>query len=269
MKLDQGWVADLPVPGHSLQPPVRAAGQALPWFADEAAAREAQRFATLNWQARSQLPGTLDDAGQVLPFSFNGIVDLLPKLADDGVTFSVRGQLLDRLPANFVGAGEPLATTPGEPTVEWLSGPAQPLGGGRFRLAPGRAGGPIYVALRQSGTADVRAVVQPVHIESYKLKHDAGRAQTLTFDQPPDAPVGTASLPLHATSDAGLPVNLYVESGPAVIDGDRLVFTGVPPRAKLPLAVTVVAWQWGRGGAAPVRTAEPVKRVLRLTAAEG
>lgn len=269
LRLDQGWVADLPVPGHALKPPARAAGQPLAWFLDEASALEAQSFAAINWQAQSQLPGTLDEDGKVLPFAFNGIVDFLPKLADDGVTFTVRGQLLDRLPANFVGAGEPLATTPGEPTVEWLSGPAQPLGGGRFRLVPGRAGGPIYVALRQRGTADVRAVVQPIHIEYYKLKHNAGRAQTIAFDPLPDVRVGTASLPLHATSDAGLPVSFYVESGPAVIDGDRLAFTGIPPRAKLPLAVTVVAWQWGRGGAAPVRTAEPVKRVLRLTAAAG
>ena len=56
---------------------------------------------------------------------------------------------------------------------------------------------------------------------------------------------GTLSLPLQAVSSAGLPVKFYVEAGPAMIKNNRLVFTRIPPRAKFPIAVTVVAWQWG------------------------
>ena len=60
------------------------------------------------------------------------------------------------------------------------------------------------------------------------------------------------------TSDCGLPVYYYVKEGPAEIEGNKLVFTRIPPRSKFPLKVTVVAWQYGLAG--EVQTAEPVER---------
>jgi hypothetical protein len=49
-----------------------------------------------------------------------------------------------------------------------------------------------------------------------------------------------------------------VKEGPAEIDGNKLVFTPIPPRSKYPLKVTVVAWQYGLAG--KVQTAEPIER---------
>lgn len=69
---------------------------------------------------------------------------------------------------------------------------------------------------------------------------------------------GTETISLHATSDCGLPVYYYVKEGPAEIEGNKLVFTRIPPRSKFPLKVTVVAWQYGLAG--EVQTAEPVER---------
>jgi hypothetical protein len=40
-------------------------------------------------------------------------------------------------------------------------------------------------------------------------------------------------------------VKFYVEIGPAIIENNRLVFTGIPPNARFPVEVKVVAWQWG------------------------
>ena len=68
----------------------------------------------------------------------------------------------------------------------------------------------------------------------------------------------TETISLHATSDCGLPVYYYVKEGPAEIEGNKLVFTRIPPRSKFPLKVTVVAWQYGLAG--EVQTAEPVER---------
>jgi hypothetical protein len=64
----------------------------------------------------------------------------------------------------------------------------------------------------------------------------------------PDQHVGTKSLRLRARSDANAPVFYYVREGPAEVDGDILTFTKIPPRAKFPVKVTVVAWQWGHDG---------------------
>jgi hypothetical protein len=48
-----------------------------------------------------------------------------------------------------------------------------------------------------------------------------------------------------------------------VIDGNKLTFTKIPPKAKLPIKVTVVAWQYGVTN--KVQTAEPVEVTFNLT----
>jgi hypothetical protein len=268
VQITDGFVADLPVPGHENKP-IAPAGtaDALPWYFDQDTAREAQAMATINWTAETQLPGCLDDDGMALPFNFNGIIDMKPtRMEPDGITFTLHGTMLDRIPAGFIAAGEQLAMTPGEPTAEWLCGSAAPLGCNRFRIAPGRVGGPIYLALRKEGTDTIRSVVQPIHIELHALRNNDGRAQSITFALPPDVKFGTASLPLQATSDAGLPVSYYVESGPAVVQDSTLIFTALPPRSRFPVAVTVAAWQWGRATEPKIKTAEIVKRTIRITA---
>jgi hypothetical protein len=51
-----------------------------------------------------------------------------------------------------------------------------------------------------------------------------------------------------------------VREGPAEVDGDTLKFTAIPPKAKFPVKVTVVAWQHGRSSEPKLKTAEPVAR---------
>jgi hypothetical protein len=88
-----------------------------------------------------------------------------------------------------------------------------------------------------------------------------GADQHITFPEIPEQKAGTKSLTLPATSDAGLPVQYYIREGPAEIDGNVLKFTPIPPRAKFPVKVTVVAWPWGH---AKVKTAEPVERTFSI-----
>lgn len=70
---------------------------------------------------------------------------------------------------------------------------------------------------------------------------------------------------LNAVSSANVPVYYYVREGPAEIEGNTLRFTAIPPRAKFPLRVTVVAWQWGRSIEPKLKTADPVERSFNLT----
>jgi hypothetical protein len=268
IRIENGFVADLPVPGHEGQPVKPAsANDALPWFFDKAMAQEAQAIAAINWKAETQLPGCLDDDGKVLPFNFNGIVDMRPtKMEADGITFTLQGKMLERIPTNFVAAGERLATTPGVPTAEWLCGNVVPLGANRFRIAPGRAAGTVYLALRKEGTDAIRSVVQPIHLELHQMRNAEGKAQTITFNAIPDVKAGTVSIPLQAKSDAGLPVSYYVDAGPAIILDNKLVFTKIPPRSHFPIEVTVVAWQWGQATEPKVKTANPVKQTFKIGA---
>lgn len=269
-----GFVADLPVPGHEGKPitPAATAGTAaLPWYFDEASAKEAQAFAAINWKAETQLPVFIDGEGRGLPHDFNGITNFKTLAFEaDGLTFTVRGALADTIPAGFLHASEPLAKTPAAPTVEWLSGPIEPLGEGRFRIALDRVwlgGGATYVALRQPGSDTVRGIVQPAGLDLRgALRNKDGAPQKITFAPLPDVRAGTPPIPLAATADSGLPVSFFVVAGPAVIRDGRLVLTRIPPRSKFPVEVTVAAWQWGRGTEPKIKMAEIVRQTFRITA---
>jgi hypothetical protein len=149
--------------------------------------------------------------------------------------------------------------------VEWTSGCIEPLGNGTFRVAVDRNWPSVatYMAVRQPGTAGVRGVVQPAGINLRDMNSE-GKAQKITFDAIPDVKAGTASIPLKAVSDSELPVRFFVDAGPAVIEGDKLVFTKIPANAKLPLTVTVGAWQFGRWEEPKVKKAEIVKQSFQI-----
>jgi hypothetical protein len=284
VSFEAGCLADLPVPGHENRPATEVAKTApdargVPWYFDRASAEEAQAIARINWKAQTQLPAFADKEGKVFPYTFNGITWLpinkkpedkpgsLPtpvlETEPDGITFTLKGVLLDAIPPNFVGAGELLAKSPGTPTVEWLCGCVEPLGNSRWRMALDRTWpSPIYIAVRHAGTGDIRAIVQPGQIA--RDNHSEGAPQKITFDAIPDVKAGTKEIPLLAKSDAGLPVKFFVVVGPATVEGDRLVFTQIPPRTKYPVSVTVAAWQWGRGTEPKIRTAEIVKQTFQV-----
>jgi len=266
--LNAGFLAHLPLtPGEDLRIiPYAVASpeeRKRAWFFTESLAREAQDISRTNWQANTQLVGLVPvENCESKPFSFNSVTELLVVTES---TFSVKGTLLPEIPDGFVGAGEKLASTPGEPVVEWICGPYAPVGNGTFRVALDRtwkSGGGNYLIARKDGDDKVRTSVQPCAVKLVENKE--GTPQVLTFDKIPDVPAGTVSVPLSAKSDSGLPVQFSVLTGPAVIENGNLVFTPIPPRAKFPVEVTVAAWQWGRPTDPKVRMSEFVKQTFRI-----
>jgi len=77
--------------------------------------------------------------------------------------------------------------------------------------------------------------------------------------------VSPLPLKLKATSNASVPVYYYIREGPAEMDGDTLKITGIPSRAKFPMKVTVVSWQYGRSIDPKLQTAQPVERTFHIT----
>ena len=152
------------------------------------------------------------------------------------------------------------------PHFKWVCGPVIPLGEYRFQITMDRSGlqasGAILRVIHP-GDANYRLSTNPAMLKLVPNK--AGKPQKITFDSIPDQKIGVEEIPLHATSDSGMPVQFFVKVGPAEIHGEKLVFTPIPPRSKLPLAVTVVAWQWGRTSEPAVQTAAVVERSFRLT----
>jgi len=105
--------------------------------------------------------------------------------------------------------------------------------GNKFRVALDRTWpAATYLAVRHPGTDKIRAVVQPAQLS--REGHTEGIPQTITFDKIPDVKVGTKSIQLVAKSDAGLPVSYFVVVGPAMVNGDSLVFTKIPSAHQIP-----------------------------------
>ena len=267
--LDDGYLAGIPHPGFQPVPPVRyrdcTPGQkSLPWYFDEACAKAAYAMADVNWNAQSQLSVFADAAGQPIPFNARGITGPLPvTMEEDGITFALHSVFLDKLPDYFVGGGRAIGHAAEQPVIEWLCGAFVPLGNNRFQLALGRTGNSGgYVRVWHPGNAAYRLSTRPGKIVFEPNK--TGKAQKITFTPIPDQKAGVKEIRLHATSDSGMPVRFFVRAGPAEIHGNRLVFTPIPPRSKMPLTVTVVAWQWGRASAPAVQTAESVEQCFQL-----
>jgi hypothetical protein len=204
--------------------------------------------------------------------------------AEDGITFKLQSSFMDHVPGDSktnsnparwsaLPAGTPLghATGGGPILFSRIVGPFIQTGPATFAYHPGRA---EYTADRRNldmwllashpGDEHYKSMVQQVLVRVAPNKQ--GNPQQITFPALSDLPVGAASVTLHATSDAGLPVSYYVLEGPAEIEGEKLRFTAIPPRAKFPLKITVVAWQFGRSVPPQVMTAERVERSLYLRA---
>ncbi len=93
---------------------------------------------------------------------------------------------------------------------------------------------------------------------------DKGQEQAMTFPQIEDMKRDAGPVDLAATSDSGLPVRYYVAYGPAEIQDGKLVLNEIPKRAKHPIEVKVVAYQWGSAVDPKVKSAEPVERVFQV-----
>ncbi len=190
----------------------------------------------------------------------------------DGVTFHLQADFMEFVPTNgnaarwaYSSPGTKLGHATGGGPIQWhkIVGPVILTGSGTFQLSLNRVnwcnperGRDLWVWASHPGDAKYKSIVQQADIRL--PQYSDGAEQHLTFPVIPDQPVRTKEIKLTATSDAGTKVYYYVAEGPAEVAGDVLKFTGIPPRAKFPVKVTVVAWQQGLPG--KVKIAQPVAR---------
>jgi hypothetical protein len=196
----------------------------------------------------------------------------------DGITFHLKTSFMDVVPGDanhnqnaahwaYSAAGSPLghASGGGPIGLHNIVGPAIQTGKNTFQLAMNRINSTedrrnfdIWVWASHPGDAKYKSIVQQAMIRV--PQNIEGAEQKISFPEIADVRAGTNKLKLDATSDAGLKVYYYVCEGPAEVAGDTLKFTAIPPRAKFPVMVTVVAWQPGRSGGLKVKNAMPVTR---------
>lgn len=150
------------------------------------------------------------------------------------------------------------------PKITRICGPVEQVDDTTFCISFYRMGmynrkrtGSITLLASSPGDRQYKSVVQELSF-NIPYRQTEGKRQHLLFPGLPDVTADVDSLVLNAVSDSDLPVSYYVKEGPAEVEGNKLVFTSIPPRSRFPMKVTVVAWQYGVAG--KVQTAEPVER---------
>jgi len=197
----------------------------------------------------------------------------------DGVSFKLQAGFIDTVPPGRpegwtglpAGSHVDHALGGGPVTIQRICGPVVQTGPDTWSIRFYRMGmdnhkrsNEIWLLATHPGDNEYRRIVQQ-SVLHFPLSNTQGKDQKITFPQIPDQPVGTMSLPLNAHTDSGEKVFYYVREGPAeLVNGNTLRFTPIPPRAKFPVAVTVVAWQYGRATAPQLKTATPVEITFRL-----
>jgi hypothetical protein len=280
--LVERWRQDRP-PRAPAAPVSRYSGKARDpfWCFDEEYAHSTEKMQAAYAGRKAQLLG-YEQAGRVVE-QVKGThqqvtLDFLPDPKGDGLTFKLRGVFLDTVPAGRperwtqLKAGAPIehATGGGPVVIRRICGPVAKLDDETFALHFDRVGtdnprrsNEIWLLAEHPGDATFKRAVQQAVLH-FPLRNEQGAEQQILFPPIPDQRAGAQSIKLSASSSAGAKVQFYVREGPAEIEGDTLKFTAIPPRAKFPVKVTVVAWQWGRNIEPKLKSAAPVERMFAI-----
>ncbi len=167
-------------------------------------------------------------------------------------------------------AGQPVGHADAPIRVKHVSGPVRPVGDHRFQMHYDNLNPPVgpqrvtFMAFSE-GDDEYRYTEQVGMMPRGFKGLRKGKAQTISFPEIPNLPADAKPYDLKAKSDADLPVQYYVAYGPARVEDGKLVINQIPQRAKFPIEVEVVAWQFGSGVEPLVKTAEPVSRTFQIT----
>lgn len=177
-------------------------------------------------------------------------------------TFQVAGTFLDHAPDKYPKVEGRVGHAPGPIRFRAFGGAIEQVGPDTFRVSPdGRQRIRADILAYHPGDATYRYAEQQGRIRLPE-RLAKGEPQRISFPTIGRVKAGDLPLRLRATSDAGLTVRYYVESGPAVVEREVLRLAEVPKRAAYPLRVTVVAYQYGRAVEPIVQSAEPVRQVI-------
>ncbi len=265
-----GWLAERWHPGQKRRaapaPAARYKGDlhdAFWYFDREMAERTERRYA----ETRDKKPLCIGfmQSGEPLPYDERLHARIRGRFRPeaDGVTFRLSAFFSDSLRRT------PVENPIGKPRIGRICGPVEQLDDTTFRIRFGRGtldnprrGGELWLLAEHPGDRRHKSTVQQLLIE-IPHRNTTGREQHIDFPPLPDIRREAAAPALAARSDAGLPVSYFVEEGPAEVRDGELRLAPIPVRARLPLRITVVAWQYGIADS--VRSAEPVRRSFFLT----
>ena len=238
------------------------------WYFDKEMADTTEKYYA-NERGKTEQYIGFEQKGKLITFNPKSHVRMSPSFQPeaDGVTFHLKAVYTDTLRNEY---SKEHSTRPLR--MSRICGPVEVVNDTTFTVRfyrmgldnPKRTGG---ICLMASVKQDhkYRSAVQQVEIR-IPYRNKEGISQRIIFPKLSDVKASVKKISLNGTADSGLPVYYYVKEGPAEIKRDKLVLTKIPPRAKFPVKVTVVAWQYGRSGEPKVQTAEAVEQSFYITA---
>lgn len=238
------------------------------WYFDKEMADATEKYYA-NERGKTEQYIGFEQKGKLITFNPKSHVRMSPSFQPeaDGVTFHLKAVYTDTLRNEY---SKEHSTHPIR--MSRICGPVEVVNDTTFTVRfyrmgldnPKRTGG---ICLMASVKQDhkYRSAVQQVEIR-IPYRNKEGISQRIIFPKLSDVKASVKEISLKGTADSGLPVYYYVKEGPAEIKGDKLVLTKIPPRAKFPVKVTVVAWQYGCSGEPKVQTAEAVEQSFYITA---
>lgn len=270
VKEDSGWLTDISLMAPSKFPPTQArlfkGDRTLAfWSLDEEMAKAVESFSHYYGGPKDQRVTFVED-GKPLPATW--ITDLKFQPVDDGLTIKLKGDFLTSTPEGVAGAGKPLDHLE-EGRIKFRliggwGGGGEQIGQDAFRIKFDHFGisrftNNIQVMAYSEGNELYKYAEQAGQIK-FPEKNTVGKAQVISFAPLTNLSASIRTVKLHGQSDSGYPVSYFVRSGPAEVKGDELIINPIPPRAKYPVKITVVAYQWGRSIEPLFQSAIPVEQ---------
>ncbi len=194
------------------------------------------------------------------------------KWVGDGQTFEVQPAYSAIYPKQYSGrgskwgdAGKPVGRSDAPIKIKRAGGPIVVAGERRFRvrfdeLAPATESARVTFMAYSNGDQQYRYTERVGMIGKLSAGFETGKAQTIAFPPVAAMKADVGPVTLLAKSDADLPVSYHIAFGPAKVVDGRLVLSDLPRRARYPLTIRVVAYQFGRGVEPKVQPATPVVR---------
>lgn len=249
------------------------------WFFDEELVRATQQYQQVPLHRKPQLTGIQQD-DHIIAQQHTHLQVHIPFIRqEDGISFRLKGVFLDTVPGESERPRMQTGLPPGavlghaegkiQVRIEKIAGPVTKINDTTFQFSmrngfnctAGRYS--LYLAAVHPGDMQYKPFVQQAEV-TLPVCNTEGASQEIFFPAIGNQDSHTRQIILKARASSGLPVGYYIESGPAYIKRDKIIITPVPPAAKYPVKITVVAWQYGRTGTQPVQTAKPVSQSFYL-----
>lgn len=267
----KGWLMDrwrkdsLPVKQPAPYKTYQGNKQEASWCFDKEMCKLTEQFYAKARGKQNQYIGFMQNGNLIKPFGGHAQYNLKFIPLQDGISFHLKALFTDTSKTKSIKEHSDES-----PLINRICGPVKKVNDSTFQISFYRMGfnnlkrsNDIWLLASAKGDATYKSAVQQLDLH-FPLVNKEGTPQSIDFPVIPDQKEGVAYFNLKATSTSGMPVQYYVQQGPAKVIGNKLVFDKIPPRSKFPVKVTVVAWQYGTSNEPKIQSAESVLQSFYL-----